>query len=45
MVVQYVWRTKRLKHGFLATETEWRGWFVLGFVPVYVWPETKTWYM
>jgi hypothetical protein len=42
MVVQYVWRTKRLKHGFLATET---GWFVLGFVPVYVWPETKTWYM
>lgn len=35
MIVKYIWRTRK-QEGICRYTRDWNGWFLLGFIPIYI---------
>lgn len=36
MIIKYIWHTKRYNKLRECRERNWRGWFLFGFIPLYI---------
>jgi hypothetical protein len=43
MIVIYEWRTRKIEHYIRKTETFWKGVFLFGVIPLFIWANTKKW--